>query len=891
MIREKIGSLLLRGFEALTPSAIRESEIRHRQLFEDNPFPMWLYDRLTLQFLAVNNAAIQHYGYSRDEFLSMTLADIRPTEDHAALFRYVAKQHSPRFPTSVWRHLRKDGSLIDVEITAYAMVFAGRPAEIVLAHDVTERMRVQADSAIISEIIQGAAITNDLVETIKLIHGCIGRSLYAENFYVALYDRRTEMLSIPFCVDKYDDIAPPMKLGRGLTAYVLRTEKPVILHGDDIDRLVETGEVNAVGTKSAAWLGVPLRTADEVTGAIVVQHYEDPNAYNDRSLEFLTTVGAQIAMSIERTRSEERLRNSQATLAEAQTIAQIGSFTVDFRTGVTEWSDALWRIYGLEPEDKGLGLNDYIKHIHPDDRERVTLTIEDSIKRQEPHTFHHRIVRPDGTIRVVMNSGKYVFDTNNRPAKMTGIQQDITERQELEDKLSHMALHDPLTKLANRALFADRVEHALTRRGRKREAVAVLFLDLDNFKNVNDTLGHAAGDELLVAVAARLQSCLRSGDTAARLGGDEFAILVEDADDADGAMHVAERIQDILRPTFTSSGKEITIGTSIGIATAVLGVANAESLLRNADVAMYTAKSQGKNRYAVFETEMHESIIKRIELENEMRRAIENNEFVVHYQPIIDLVTGRLTGMEALTRWEHPSRGLVPPMDFIQVAEETGLIISLGEWILETACRQTKIWQHQYGCTSLYVAVNISGRQFHHESIVETIKRALTTTGLPAENLVLEITETTMLQNTALSAKKLADVKALGVRLAIDDFGTGYSSLSYLQQFPVDILKIDKSFIDRISLDEEGAAVTRAIITMSDTLRLHTVAEGIETSAQTKTLQSLGCELGQGYHFAKPLCDAEMSDFIRSSVPGKQDLERRPRLNFKCDRVEELATI
>jgi len=273
MIREKIGSLLLRGFEALTPSAIRESEIRHRQLFEDNPFPMWLYDRLTLQFLAVNNAAIQHYGYSRDEFLSMTLADIRPTEDHAALFRYVAKQHSPRFPTSVWRHLRKDGSLIDVEITAYAMVFAGRPAEIVLAHDVTERMRVQADSAIISEIIQGAAITNDLVETIKLIHGCIGRSLYAENFYVALYDRRTEMLSIPFCVDKYDDIAPPMKLGRGLTAYVLRTEKPVILHGDDIDRLVETGEVNAVGTRSAAWLGVPLRTADEVTGAIVVQHY------------------------------------------------------------------------------------------------------------------------------------------------------------------------------------------------------------------------------------------------------------------------------------------------------------------------------------------------------------------------------------------------------------------------------------------------------------------------------------------------------------------------------------------------------------------------------------------------------------------------------------------
>jgi diguanylate cyclase (GGDEF)-like protein/PAS domain S-box-containing protein len=452
----------------------------------------------------------------------------------------------------------------------------------------------------------------------------------------------------------------------------------------------------------------------------------------------------------------------------------------------------------------------------------------------------------------------------------SGIVRDVTERKSLEDQLTHQALHDPLTKLANRVLFRDRVEHALVRAKRKNARVAVLFLDLDNFKSVNDSLGHAAGDELLVSVTERLQACLRSSDTPARFGGDEFAVLVEEIDHTEGAVFIAERIRSVLAAPFSISGKDIFVGISIGIATTVTAEESPEELLRNADVAMYMSKSKGKDRYTVFESEMHEAITKRLRLEDDMRAAIDRQEFEVFYQPIVDLQSERIMGMEALVRWNHPVHGLIPPLDFIPVAEETGMIVPLGSWILEQACMQTREWQmlHENG-ERLSITVNISGRQFQEDALLQTVATALTKSGLPPQSLVLEITESTMLMNTEATIQQLTELKRLGIRLAIDDFGTGYSSLSYLQRFPVDILKIDKSFIDKVAHGKEGSAVARAIITMSGTLHLKTIAEGIESLGQSTELQNLGCELGQGFHFAKPLQADEMGEFLRlPSTPG-----------------------
>lgn len=451
-----------------------------------------------------------------------------------------------------------------------------------------------------------------------------------------------------------------------------------------------------------------------------------------------------------------------------------------------------------------------------------------------------------------------------------GIVRDMTERKLLEDQLTHQALHDPLTKLANRVLFRDRVKHALEKVDRKRAPVGVLFLDLDNFKTVNDSLGHTAGDELLIAVAQRLQSCLRPNDTAARFGGDEFAVLVEDTTNVEGSLLVAERIRDIMRTPFALGGKDVFIGASIGVVTTIDGNMDPAELLRNADVAMYIAKTQGKDRYAVFETGMHEAIVKRVGMETDMRSAIDRKEFELHYQPILDLQSERIVGMEALVRWNHPERGLIPPLDFIPIAEETNLIIPLGRWILEEACRQARQWQISTGLgDQLSITVNISSRQFQDDSLISTVKEALEKSGLPPRTLILEITESTMLVNNESTLKKLTELKEVGVRLAIDDFGTGYSSLSYLQRFPVDIIKIDKSFVDKVDQGKEGAAVTRAIITMSDTLHLTTIAEGIESSGQWHSLQDMGCEMGQGFHFARPLTKENMDEFLgRSSLNG-----------------------
>ncbi|MHB8464154.1 MAG: EAL domain-containing protein [Acidimicrobiales bacterium] len=429
---------------------------------------------------------------------------------------------------------------------------------------------------------------------------------------------------------------------------------------------------------------------------------------------------------------------------------------------------------------------------------------------------------------------------------------DITERKRLERELSHQAFHDSLTNLANQALFRDRVDHALVRSARHETRIGVLFLDLDNFKTVNDSLGHTAGDELLVSVAERLLACLRATDTAARLGGDEFAVLIEDAVDDDEITRTAERMIDALQQPFQSGGREIVVSASVGIALGTSG-SSSDQLLRNGDLAMYAAKRKGKGRVETYHAAMHATAVDRLELETDLRQALSTGQLRVEYQPIFALATGQMTGVEALVRWQHPEKGLLAPDAFIPLAEETGMICDLGRQVLIEACTQARRWQRELpGASGLTVSVNVSPQQLQQDDLIHDVRAALAASGLSAHSLVLEFTETAMMSDTEATIRKFDDLKALGVRLAIDDFGTGYSSLSYLRRFPVDILKIDRAFVSGISPGEQ-TSLASAIISLARVLGLEAVAEGIETDSEAATLASLGCAQAQGFHFSRPV--------------------------------------
>jgi diguanylate cyclase (GGDEF)-like protein/PAS domain S-box-containing protein len=445
---------------------------------------------------------------------------------------------------------------------------------------------------------------------------------------------------------------------------------------------------------------------------------------------------------------------------------------------------------------------------------------------------------------------------------------DVSERRQLEDQLSHQAFHDSLTALANRTLFKDRVDHALQRTRRQTPSVAVLFLDLDGFKEVNDSLGHAAGDRLLIQVGQRLVSCVRPSDTVARFGGDEFAVLIEDASDDLELAAVAERILEELRQPFLISGRELHVRGSMGIARMDSDVDGADQLLRNADLAMYRAKAAGQGGYERYDPGMHTELVQRVQLEADLRRALEAGELFLHYQPTIDLASGQIAGAEALARWRHPTRGEVPPAEFIPLAEASGLIRPLGAWVLGEACRQAAAWQRansQRG-KPFSLSVNISGKQLQHAQVVDDVRQALEDSGLPPSSLVLEMTESVLLDDSETVLDILRQLKQLGARLAIDDFGTGYSSLSYLHRFPVDILKIDRSFVERLNRTFDNAELAWTVVRLGQSLQLVTVAEGVEDSAQFLTLRRMGCDVGQGYYFGHPMESQDMERLLGDDV-------------------------
>jgi diguanylate cyclase (GGDEF)-like protein/PAS domain S-box-containing protein len=459
---------------------------------------------------------------------------------------------------------------------------------------------------------------------------------------------------------------------------------------------------------------------------------------------------------------------------------------------------------------------------------------------------------------------------------------DVSERRELEDQLLHQAFHDSLTSLANRALFYDRVRHAMQRRTLN-DSVGVLFLDLDGFKEVNDSLGHSCGDALLIEVAARLHTCVRPGDTIARLGGDEFAILVEGAKATIEFVAVAERIRSALRAPIEISGRSLFIQASIGIATADPGTNDADQLIRNADLAMYRAKELQDGEFALYDPSMHSTLVERLALEAELRLAVTQELLAVHYQPTYTLDTGKLVGVEALVRWNHPERGQIPPDSFIPLAEQTGLIHELGLFVLREACLQGRRWLDAAPETPLSIGVNISGKQLQRVGFPAEVREVLAESGLPPRSLVLEMTESVLMDDTDGSAQALAELKEMGIRIAIDDFGTGYSSLSYLHRFPVDILKIDRSFVERLSGAHAEESLVQSIVQLAQTLHLETIAEGIEDHGQLLTLRRLGCQVAQGYHFGRPgppdivgqlLLDAGLDTVVRvpaNALPAQRD--------------------
>ena len=534
---------------------------------------------------------------------------------------------------------------------------------------------------------------------------------------------------------------------------------------------------------------------------------------------------------------------------------------VDIDTTIQYVTPSAERVLGYDPA--ALIGTQLTKLLHPDDVPAVLAFFSEATKNEGvTPTVEWRAGHRDGSWLHLETIGNNLLDDPN-VGHMVLNTRDISDRKALEQQLSHQAFHDPLTDLANRALFKDRVEHALLSRARATTPLGVLFLDLDNFKTVNDSLGHVVGDELLITAAKRIQSCLRSADTAARLGGDEFAVLIEDAT-GEVSVHIAERIIEAFKAPFTLQGKKSFIHTSLGIATSNSGE-GADEILRNADIAMYTAKNAGKGCYAVFEPEMHAVALGQLELDVDLRRAVEREEFVLHYQPITDLTTGRIVGVEALVRWRHPERGLLPPSHFISRAEETGIILPIGHWILKEACRQVAAWNRDDPeGPPLRASVNLSGKQLESPTLVEDIAAVLTDTGMDPGALILELTESMMMHNTDSTIELLKKLKGLGVQLAVDDFGTGYSSLHYLPSFPIDILKIAKQFVDGIQGGTQESALLYTIIDLCRTLGLRTLAEGIEYASQAEWLRKLRCEWGQGFYLSKPLDVEQMTALLAS---------------------------
>ncbi len=805
--------------------ALRESERRHRQMFENTRAVQWLIDPETGTIVDANMAACDYYGYTRDELRAMKVWDINVRgEDGVRPDLSRAKSQETSFFT--FRHMKANGEIRDVEVHSGPVDAGGRKLLYSIIHDVTDRRR--AETAL-----------QQSEEKYRVIFD------YAP---VGIYQSTRDGTIVTA------NLSLARMLGYDIDDLLTRNlERDIYLDPAQRDGLIRSfepfGYANNVELQWKRKDGTPIwvqLNAHAIRSPLGTTYFEG----------FVYDITERKQAEDARVKAEETLRKQSA----AMTASMDGIGILNERLDFTYANDSLAKLYGYPDPQSMIGRN-LCDLYEPHEQVRFITSIVPQVHQQGRWRGEATGLRHD--------DGSFPQEISLTAISNDGIVcvvRDITERTYAEEQIKHLAYHDALTGQPNRLLFKDRLSVALSHAHREGSSLAVLFLDLDRFKVINDSLGHNIGDQLLQAVAARVQSCVRDSDTVARLGGDEFTILLPRLVRSQDVAPAANKIIEAVRHPFHIEGREFFITTSIGISVYPEDGSDAETLIKNADTAMYQAKELGRDNYQLFNAFVNAKALQRIALEHGLRRALANDELAVHYQPIFDLRSNRITGMEALLRWQHAQMGSIPPATFIPIAEATGAMAPIGSWALRQACLQAKQW-HDAGHRTLSLAVNLSVTQLQQTDLVDTVRSVLEETGYPARLLELEITESSAMHSPETSIRVLYELKKLGIRISLDDFGTGHSSLSYLKRFPVDTLKIDQSFVQDTTSDPDAAAIVTAIIAMAHSLRLKVIAEGVEFTEQANFLRRHGCDQMQGYLITPPVNATEFIAFVEASRP------------------------
>jgi len=842
--------------------ALRESEERYRDLFDNASDIVYTMD-LEGRFTSINKAAERITGYTRQEAIGMDVAQVVPPDQleytRGMLLKKMDEGGETTYEIDI---ITRDGRRLPLEVSTRLITRDGKPVGIQgIARDIGARKRAEAAGAgerrVLEAIASGAGLTEVLTLLVRVVEEQADGMLCS----ALLVDRsgRLRLGAAPSLPEDYNREVDGIAIGEGVGSCGTAAFRKQLVVVTDIaeDPLWADFKHLALGAGlRACWSQPIISTRGDVIGTFAM-YYREPRGPRPEDIDLIQRATHIAGIAIERSQAEEALQASEERYRTLVDTASDVIYTLGLDASLTSLNPAFEKITGWKRED-WLGKN-FAPLVHPDDLAFAFEQFKAVLAGESP-SYELRVRRADGEY-VVGEFTSTPLVEDGEVKGVFGIARDITERKKAENTIRRLAYHDALTGLPNRALFEDRLGVALAQARRNRRTLAVMFLDLDRFKVVNDTLGHSGGDKLLKSVAEDLQSILREGDTLARVGGDEFTVLLPAIRNQGEAIEVAERILDVLRGPRAIDGQEFGVTTSIGITLYPQDGADPETLLRNADTAMYRAKEQGRDNYQLYTPAMNAGIMQRLSLESDLRHALERNELCVYYQPIADTATGRIVATEALVRWNHPERGLVPPDDFIPFAEETGLIIPIGEWVLREAARQNRAW-HKAGHGHLRVTVNLSARQLQQDDLPGLVGEVLQESGLAPEALQLEITEGAVMKNVESIVSTLQQLKLMGVSISLDDFGTGYSSLSYLKRFPIDCVKIDRSFVRDIASDPNDAAIVTTVIAMARTLNLRVIAEGVETQGQLDFLKRRGCDEFQGFLISPPVAPAAVGAFF-----------------------------